>query len=104
MKTSMKKGVIVVFSNNEKEIKEYPFNTLLIKDIQKICFVNNASKDSTLDKLKEIKSFDNGSVIDVKKNKGVKAAIKAGVRYLIINEDLQLIIYLEFYKTTTLQT
>jgi hypothetical protein len=98
MKTSMKKGVIVVFSNNEKEIKEYPFNTLLIKDIQKICFVNNASKDSTLDKLKEIKSFDNGSVIDVKKNKGVKAAIKAGVRYLINNEDLQLIIYLEFYK------
>jgi hypothetical protein len=51
-----------------------------------------------LDKLKEIKSFDNVSVIDVKKNKGVKAAIKAGVRYLINNEDLQLIVYLEFYK------
>ncbi len=51
-----------------------------------------------MDKLKEIKSFDNVSVIDVKKNKGVKAAIKAGVRYLINNEDLQLIVYLEFYK------
>ena len=48
----MKKGVIVVFSNNEKEIKEYPFNTLLIKDIQEICFVNNASKDRHLGQTK----------------------------------------------------
>ena len=96
----MKKGIIIVFSNNEKEIKETPFDTLLDKDVAEFCFVNNASNDNTLDKLKEIKNktFNNISIVDIKKNKGIKVAIKAGVRYLVNNKELKLIIYLEFYK------
>ena len=98
----MKKGVIIVFSNNEKEIKETQFDKLLDKDVAEFCFVNNASNDHTLDKLKEIKTktFNNISIVDVKKNKGTKAAIKAGVRYLVNNKELKLIIYLVFYKNT----
>lgn len=98
----MKKGVIIVFSNNEKEIKETQFDKLLDKDIAEFCFVNNASNDHTLDKLKDIKTktFNNISIVDVKKNKGTKAAIKAGVRYLVNNKELKLIIYLVFYKNT----
>ncbi|AOR27931.1 glycosyltransferase, GT2 family [Formosa sp. Hel1_33_131] len=99
---SMKKGIIIVFSNNEKEIKETQFDKLLDKDVAEFCFVNNASNDHTLDKLKDIKTktFNNISIVDVKKNKGTKAAIKAGVRYLVNNKELKLIIYLVFYKNT----
>ncbi|WP_197493495.1 glycosyltransferase [Formosa sp. Hel1_33_131] len=98
----MKKGIIIVFSNNEKEIKETQFDKLLDKDVAEFCFVNNASNDHTLDKLKDIKTktFNNISIVDVKKNKGTKAAIKAGVRYLVNNKELKLIIYLVFYKNT----
>ncbi|MDA9056685.1 hypothetical protein N9K49_02415 [Flavobacteriaceae bacterium] len=96
----MKKGIIIVFSNNEKEIKETQFDKLLDTDVAGFCFVNNASNDNTLDKLNDIKTktFNNMSIVDVKKNKGTKAAIKAGVRYLVNNQELKLIIYLEFYK------
>lgn len=96
----MKKGIIIVFSNNEKEIKETQFDKLLDKDVAEFCFVNNASNDHTLDKLKDIKTktFNNISIVDVKKNKGTKAAIKAGVRYLINYEELKIIICLEFHK------
>ena len=89
-----------MFSNNEKEIKETQFNTLLDTDVAEFCFVNNASNDNTLDQLKDIKTktFKNISIVDIKKKKGIKAAIKAGVRYLINYEELKLIVYLEFYK------
>ena len=90
----------MLFSNNENEIKESQFDTLLDKNVAKICFVNNASKDKTLEKLKSInnKAQNNITIIDVKKDKGIKAAIKAGARYLMNNHDLNSIIYLEFYK------
>ena len=38
----------------------------------------------------------------MKKNKGIKAAIKAGVRFLVNNKELKLIVYLEFYKNNDL--
>lgn len=96
----MKTGIIFLFSNDEKEIKENKFETLLIKDSSKFCFVNNASNDRTLERLKEIKetTLKNVSIVDIKKNKGVNAAIKAGVRYLKNNEDFSSIIYFEFSK------
>ena len=89
-----------MFSNNEKEIKETPFEMLLDNDVAEFCFVNNASNDNTFDQLKNIKTktFNNISILDIKKNKGTKAAIKAGVRYLVNNKELKLIIYLELYK------
>ena len=101
----MKKAIIVIFFNNEKEIKGNLFDGLFDKGISEICFVNNASNDNTLEKLKDIKNktFNNISIVDVKKNKGTKAAIKAGVRYLHNNKELALIIYLEFYKNNDFQ-
>jgi hypothetical protein len=96
----MKKGIIIVFSDDEKEIHESQFDRLLDKRYTKFCFVNNASKDKTLAKLNTIKNktINDISIIDVKKNKGLKAAVKAGVRYLMNNEELVSIFYFEFYK------
>lgn len=96
----MKTGIILLFSDNEQEVKENDFNTFIDKDASNFCFVNNASKDKTLDKLKEIKDYthQNISIIDIKKNKGINLAIKAGVRYLKNNKDFNSIVYFEFSK------
>jgi hypothetical protein len=96
----MNTGIIMLFSNNENEIKENQFDAFLNKNNAKICFVNNASKDNTLEMLKGInnKTTKNITILDVKKNKGLKAAIKAGARYLMNNNDISSIIYFEFYK------
>ncbi|PWG06796.1 glycosyltransferase [Polaribacter aquimarinus] len=96
----MKTGIILLFFNDEKEITENYFKVFLNNRASNFCFVNNASKDKTLDKLKEIKKFNykNISIIDIKRNKGKNAAIKAGVRYLKNNEDFNSIVYFEFSK------
>lgn len=96
----MKTGIILLFSNNEQEIKDTKFNNLKSKGTTKYCFVNNASNDKTLEKLKEIKenNLKNISIIDVKKNKGLHAAVKAGVRHLKNNGEFNPIVYLEFSK------
>lgn len=87
----------MLFSDNEKEIEFNHFNKLLKNSNIKICFVNNASKDKTFSVLKEIKS-SNVSIIDIKKNKGLKAAVKAGVRFLTSNQEFRSIFYFEFHK------
>ena len=96
----MKTGIIFLFSNNGKDIKENQFEILSINDSSKFCFVNNASNDNTLEKLKEIqeKTLKDVSIVDIKKNKGINLAIKAGVRYLKNKEDFSSIIYFEFSK------
>ena len=95
----------MLFSNNENEIKTKLFEILVKKNETKFCFVNNASKDKTLEKLKEIKikTLNNVSIIDIKKDKGIKVAIKAGVRYLINNNDFKSIIYFEFSNYKNLE-
>ncbi len=96
----MKKGIIIVFSDDENKIDEDQFPNLFKQDDFKICLVNNGSKDNTLQKLKQIKdkAINIISILDVKKNKGIKAAIKSGVRYLINTEDFTSIVYFEFHK------
>ncbi|WP_435415311.1 hypothetical protein [Polaribacter aestuariivivens] len=96
----MNTGIIMLFANNEKEIKENEFKKILDKYSVKFCFVNNASKDKTLEKLKEIKAktVNNIVILDVKKKRGIMTAVKAGVRCLVNNEDFNSIIYFEYYK------
>ncbi|SDS06782.1 Glycosyl transferase family 2 [Polaribacter sp. KT25b] len=93
----MNSGVIIVFSNNEKEISN--FNTEYLSNINasKICFVNNASSDNTLNLLKDIqfKSEKNISILDIKLNKGLKAAIKYGARLLLSESEFDFIVYLK---------
>lgn len=93
----MKKGVLIIFSNDEDNIDKSQFvNLLSHKDVQ-LCFVNNGSKDNTLDLLETIKSEVKTpiSILDIKKNKGTIAAVKAGVRFLFSTENLNCILYLK---------
>jgi hypothetical protein len=44
----MNSGVTTIFSNNENEINDLYKENLLSINANKVCFVNNASKDNTL--------------------------------------------------------
>ncbi|WP_298767159.1 glycosyltransferase [uncultured Polaribacter sp.] len=94
----MKTGIIILFFNNENEITKEYFRELLNKPTSCFCLVNNASNDKTLHRLVDFKKAINNkvTVLDIKRNKGVKAAIKAGVRYLKNQQDFNSIIYFEF--------
>lgn len=98
-------GILIIFSNNEKEINNTLLNGLLtIQEQSLICLVNNASKDETLEKLLTFKeSLPNINIIDIKINKGNKAAIKAGVRFLCNQKELQHIGFLNFEKMGSLK-
>jgi dTDP-glucose pyrophosphorylase len=93
----MNSGVIIVFSNNEKEIINFNAEYLASINANKICFVNNASTDNTLNLLNEIqfKSEKNIYILDIKIDKGLKAAIKSGARFLTSESDFDFIVYLK---------
>ena len=50
----MNSGLIIIFSNNENEINDFNKKYLSNINTNKICFVNNASKDNTLSLLNDI--------------------------------------------------
>jgi len=80
----MKIGVIIVFNNNALELKRGLFDSLFhFKNDLHLCLINNGSRDDTIDKLDVLidTSGLNCTLIDIKQNKGLKFAIKAGVRY-----------------------
>ncbi|MDP5106472.1 MAG: hypothetical protein NWQ31_09915 [Polaribacter sp.] len=93
----MNSGVIIVFSNNETEISSFDNEYLANINANKICFVNNASSDNTLNLLKKIqfKSEKNISILDIKLDKGLKAAIKSGARLLLSESEFDFIVYLK---------
>ncbi|WP_420571122.1 glycosyltransferase [Kordia sp.] len=98
----MKIGILIIFRNDEKIIQVQRFIELFA-DKQKlnVCFVNNGSTDKTLESLHEIKEESNISIsiIDVKKNRGHQAAIKAGTRYLTSKNELPYILCLKQYTS-----
>jgi hypothetical protein len=98
----MNSGVIIIFSNFEKEIANYDKQNLLRISTNKICFVNNASKDNTLNILKNLKfeSQNNIQILDIKQDKGLKYALKAGARLLLSESEFDFIVYL---KSSTLE-
>ena len=100
----MKIGILIVFRNDERVIDTQKFTKLLTKKNKlNVCFVNNGSTDKTLELLKEIQEETpvpiSISIIDVKKNRGHHAAIKAGVRYLTSENELPYILCLKDYTS-----
>jgi glycosyltransferase involved in cell wall biosynthesis len=98
----MKIGILIVFRNNEKEIEISQFIRLFTKKKhQEICFVNNGSTDQTLKILKEIKEEVTIpiSIVDVKKDRGHNAAVKAGIRYLSNKNDLPYLLCKQHFKS-----
>tara|TARA_B110000046_G_C13025907_1_gene414093 strand:+ start:6065 stop:6502 length:438 start_codon:yes stop_codon:yes gene_type:complete len=93
----MNSGLIIIFSNNEKDISILDKKNLLSININMVCIVNNESPDNTLKLLKAIKfeSKKNIYILDIKKYKGVKYAIKAGARLLLSEFEFDFIVYLE---------
>jgi dolichyl-phosphate beta-glucosyltransferase len=94
----MKIGIIITFCDNENDINRKLFSSLLsLYHAMPLCFVNNGSKDNTLEVLKLLKEKHQSkvSIIDIKRNKGTESAIKAGARYLFNTEDLKHIGYID---------
>lgn len=88
----MEIGIIITFNNNAKDIDVALFNKYIkaSEDII-LCFVDNASKDDTLDKLKELKELNpkKVSVVEVKQHNTNDAAKRAGARFMISNYSLK---------------
>jgi glycosyltransferase involved in cell wall biosynthesis len=94
----MKIGIIIVFYNNEIDLHRNVFNDLLtIKNHIHLCLVNNGSKDGTLNILEEQMEISGmeGTIIDIKQNKGNSTAIRAGARYLLNQNKVNHIGYIQ---------
>ena len=81
----MKTGIIITLYNQESQINKVQIAQFL--DTQKnihLCFVNNGSTDNTLNILEEItQQYPNyTSIVNIKKEKGLQAALKLGFRFL----------------------
>jgi glycosyltransferase involved in cell wall biosynthesis len=94
----MKKGIVIVFSEDEERINKDELINLSNHKNTELCLVNNGSKDQTLAVLNAVKdNLDSTciSIIDIKKNIRTIAAVKAGARYLFSFGDLRYIVYLK---------
>ena len=94
----MKKGIVIVFSEDEYRINKDELRNLSNHKNTELCLVNNGSKDHTLDVLNAVKDnleSTSISIIDIKKNIRTIAAVKAGARYLFSVEDFRYIVYLK---------
>ncbi|KAB8155633.1 glycosyltransferase [Kordia sp. TARA_039_SRF] len=81
----MKIGIVLIFPTNENAFDVAKYVDLFSKNTKlHLCFVHNGSSDDTLSSLKEIQEEVNCqiSIVEIKKNRGHAAAIKAGIRYL----------------------
>jgi len=81
----MKTGIIIPCYNEEKRLNQDAFVSFILENEDyHLCFVNDGSKDKTLDVLHTMKDQAPGaiSIIDVKKNSGKATAVRAGARFL----------------------
>lgn len=81
----MKTAIIIPCYNEEKRIDTKAFEAFIQStNSYHLCFVNDGSKDQTLEVLKSIQQSnpDKVTVIDMKRNSGKAAAVRAGARYL----------------------
>jgi dolichyl-phosphate beta-glucosyltransferase len=80
----MKTGIIIPCYNEEKRLDQEAFISFIQqnKDYH-LCFVNDGSKDNTLEILHKMKDQapDGISIVDVKKNSGKATAVRAGARF-----------------------
>ncbi len=94
----MKTGIIIPCFNEEKRLNVLTFLSFLKANGKyHLCFVNNGSKDNTIEVLEEFKKNAQSkvSIVDIKKKKGIVAVVRAGVRYLNTREDIEIIGFLE---------
>ncbi|MCK8521329.1 glycosyltransferase family 2 protein [Aquimarina sp. D1M17] len=94
----MKTGIIVPCYNEEKRLNADAFiNFINKKNNYHLCFVNDGSKDNTISVLRQIQNTnpEKVSVIDIKKNVGKAAAVRAGARYLHSRGDIKFVGFID---------
>jgi len=82
----MKNGIVIPCYNEEARLKLDEFQLFLNNNRDyRLCFVNDGSKDKTLEKLLKFAEKQNGRVLvyDMPQNGGKAAAVRAGVQYLL---------------------
>ncbi len=94
----MKTGIIIPCYNEAKRLNTKAFISFIKEhDKYHLCFVNDGSKDNTLEVLNQIKEVvpERVTIIDVKKNAGKAAAVRSGARYLFNRKDLEYIGFID---------
>lgn len=88
----MKTAIIIPCYNEAKRLDKQAFSAFILEDNNyHLCFVNDGSKDNTLEVLHELQKVDENkvSVIDMKRNSGKATAVRAGARYLYSRSDVK---------------
>lgn len=92
-------GIVIVFLNNEIDLEANSILELFrIHNDVKFCLINNGSDDQTLKMLNALMTEypDRIRVLDIKKSKNFKAAVKAGIRCLECEYDLGKVGYIDY--------
>ena len=94
----MKTGIIIPCYNEEKRLDVNAYIEFIqAHDQYHLCFVNDGSKDHTLQVLQDIQKEvqTRVSIVDVKKNVGKAAAVRSGARYLFNRQDVDYIGFID---------
>lgn len=91
-------GVVIPCYNEEKRLKTKEFANFVHNNHgYHICFVNDGSKDKTLEVLKEFQQGKEGyiSIYDCEKNGGKAEAVRQGILHLVKDKSLDYIGFLD---------
>jgi len=91
----MKKGLIIIFDKNDfTMLKDLSFKLSFNKQIR-ICLINNGNDNKILTLLNRLKDKSKSDVfiLNLRREKSLMLAVKAGVRFLYNIDDLDLILY-----------
>ena len=94
----MKTGIIIPCYNEADRINQIAFLQFIKENDQyHLCFVNDGSSDETITVLNRLKrNADNRiSVVDIKRNGGKAAAVRAGARYLHTRADIEYVGFMD---------
>ncbi|MDG1037810.1 MAG: hypothetical protein P8O89_02575 [Polaribacter sp.] len=91
----MKKGLIVIFDKDDLTVLKNLSVKLSFNRQIKICLINNGNDNKILNLLTKIKNKSKCDVfiLNLRKEKPLMLAVKAGVRFLYNINDLDLIFY-----------
>ncbi|AXT20354.1 glycosyltransferase [Flavobacteriaceae bacterium AU392] len=94
----MKTGIIIPCYNEGNRLNVEAFLKFIkYNEDYYLCFVNDGSKDNTLEVLADMKDRFSSriSIIDVKKNAGKASAVRVGARYLFNKQDIDYIGFID---------
>ncbi len=94
----MKTGIIIPCYNEENRLDADAFKSFISKENNyHLCFVNDGSKDDTMRVLREIQKANPNkvSVVNLIKNGGKAAAVRAGAKYLYTRRDVNYIGFMD---------